>query len=202
LEDRGQVDLVGIYLQQTSLIDVSRCLGLQIHHFHYRIRLYALIQLYSKTDIAHSPVVILLVSPRRSWFNLVSFAGLGFLALFIAGRLNAMDTRGQVWKILISLIPLVSAGMIAITRVMDNRLLHLSTPNNRHHPFDVIFGGVLGLSFAWMAYRQYFPALSCAESGRPYSIAIFSAGALGTEKSDSTVVYQSQSSNLELGLPR
>jgi hypothetical protein len=39
-----------------------------------------------------------------------------------------MDTRGQVWKILISLIPLVGAGLIAITRLMDNRCPHLSNP--------------------------------------------------------------------------
>jgi len=93
----------------------------------------------------------------------ISFAGLGFLTLFVAGRLNVLDTRGQVWKTVLSLIPLVAAGIIAISRLMDNR----------HHPFDVIFGSTLGLLFAWMAYRQYFPALSFAEGGRPYSIAEF-----------------------------
>ncbi len=42
-----------------------------------------------------------------------------------------------------------------------------------HHPFDVIFGSTLGLLFAWMAYRQYFPPLALAEGGRPYSLAEF-----------------------------
>jgi diacylglycerol diphosphate phosphatase/phosphatidate phosphatase len=93
----------------------------------------------------------------------ISFAGLGFLTLFIAGRLNVLDTRGQVWKTVISLCPLVAAGIIAISRLMDNR----------HHPFDVIFGSTLGLLFAWMAYRQYFPPLARAEGGRPYSLAEF-----------------------------
>jgi len=54
----------------------------------------------------------------------ISFAGLGFLTLFIAGRLNVLDTRGQVWKTVIALAPLVAAGIIAISRLMDNRYSH------------------------------------------------------------------------------
>jgi membrane-associated phospholipid phosphatase len=54
---------------------------------------------------------------------LVSFSGLGFLALFIAGRLNVLDTRGQVWKTILALIPLVGAGIIASSRLIDNRYL-------------------------------------------------------------------------------
>ena len=30
----------------------------------------------------------------------------------------------------------------------------------RHHPFDVITGGLLGVITAWASYRQYFPPLS------------------------------------------
>jgi len=56
----------------------------------------------------------------------VSFAGLGFLTLFIAGRLNVLDTRGQVWKTVVTLCPLVAAGVIAISRLMDNRYLVIS----------------------------------------------------------------------------
>lgn len=105
----------------------------------------------------------------------VSFAGLGFLTLFIAGRLNVLDTRGQVWKTVISLCPLVAAGIIAISRLMDNRYFHSANLplTSSHHPFDVIFGSTLGLLFAWMAYRQYFPPLALAEGGRPYSLAEF-----------------------------
>jgi hypothetical protein len=114
-------------------------------------------------DIVLSPVAILQVPTLKTQTNIVSFAGLGFLTLFVAGRLNVLDTRGQVWKTVLSLTPLVAAGIIAISRLMDNR----------HHPFDVIFGSALGLLFAWMAYRQYFPALFVAEGGRPYSIAEF-----------------------------
>jgi hypothetical protein len=81
--------------------------------------------------------------------------------------------------------------MIAISRLMDNR----------HHPFDVIFGSILGMLLAWMAYRQYFPSLSRAECGRPYSIAEFA-----TEKDERATTsgyqsarYPSQSPDLEMG---
>lgn len=52
---------------------------------------------------------------------LVSFAGLGFLSLFVAGRLNLLDTRGEVWKTVLTLIPLVTAGFVAVSRLMNNR---------------------------------------------------------------------------------
>ena len=56
--------------------------------------------------------------------------------------------------------------------------------------------------FAWMAYRQYFPPLALAESGRPYSIAEFA-----TEKDErasatgysAPVAYPTQEPDLELG---
>jgi len=94
-----------------------------------------------------------------------------------------------------------------------NSWLHCSIPLNgqsvsfiqiisksRHHPFDVIFGSALGMLFAWMAYRQYFPALSLAEGGRPYSIAEFA-----TEKDERPIAYTTASPpdrDLELGQTR
>ena len=51
-----------------------------------------------------------------------------------------------------------------------------------------------------MAYRQYFPALSVAEGGRPYSIAEFA-----TEKGELPVSYATSSGpegDLELGQTR
>jgi hypothetical protein len=73
--------------------------------------------------------------------------------------------------------------------------------DNRHHPFDVIFGSVLGMLLAWMAYRQYFPPIARTQSGRPYSIAEFAS-----EKDEranpaytSATTYPSKSPDLELG---
>ena len=132
-------------------------------------------------------------------YNQVSFAGLGFLTLFIAGRLNVLDTCGQIWKTVIALAPLVTAGIIAISRLMDNRYIFpIRWTNNRHHPFDVLFGSSLGYLLAWMAYRQYFPAISTAEGGRPYSIAEFATETAGPVQAHST----SSEPDLELGEAR
>lgn len=61
-----------------------------------------------------------------------------------------MDTRGEVWKMIVVIIPCVAATLIAVSRIMDAR----------HHPFDVISGSLLGIVSAWICYRQYFPPLS------------------------------------------
>jgi membrane-associated phospholipid phosphatase len=58
--------------------------------------------------------------------------------------------KGLVWRIAVVATPVVGAGLIAGTRIMDAR----------HHPFDVVFGSLLGVLIAWIAYRQYFPPLS------------------------------------------
>jgi hypothetical protein len=75
-----------------------------------------------------------------------------------------------------------------------------------HHPFDVLFGSALGLLFAWMAYRQYFPPLALAEGGRPYSIAEFAtekgeAGrpAYAAAQPYATPATYTDQSDLELG---
>ncbi|KAK2741228.1 hypothetical protein FQN57_005690 [Myotisia sp. PD_48] len=79
-----------------------------------------------------------------------SFAGLFYLSLYLSGKLHVMDSRGEVWKAVVILIPTLCAALIAATRIMDAR----------HHPFDVITGSLLGVFCAWVAYRQYFPPLS------------------------------------------
>jgi len=64
----------------------------------------------------------------------------------------------------------------------------------------VISGSVLGMLFAWMAYRQYFPSVATADGGRPYSIAEF-----GVDKADQRIALvedsyrHSDEQDLELG---
>lgn len=61
----------------------------------------------------------------------------------------------------IIIIPTIGAGLIAASRIMDAR----------HHPFDVITGSLLGVLCAFIAYRQYFPAVSEPwKKGRAYPI--------------------------------
>jgi diacylglycerol diphosphate phosphatase/phosphatidate phosphatase len=91
----------------------------------------------------------------------VGFAGLFYLSLYLAAKLHVLDSKGEVWKSLVVLIPTLAASLIAGSRIMDAR----------HHPFDVITGSMLGLLVAWASYRQYFPPLSESwRKGRAYPI--------------------------------
>lgn len=65
------------------------------------------------------------------------------------------------------MIPTLGAALIAISRIMDAR----------HHPFDVISGSLLGMTMAYISYRQYFPPLSESwRKGRAYPIRSWASG--------------------------
>lgn len=89
----------------------------------------------------------------------LSFAGLGFLSFYLAGKLHLFDEKGYTGKSWVSLTPLVGAALIAISRTMDYR----------HHWQDVLTGSTVGIIFAFFSYRQYYPRLSSPLSHRPYS---------------------------------
>jgi diacylglycerol diphosphate phosphatase/phosphatidate phosphatase len=90
-----------------------------------------------------------------------AWAGLFYLSLYLSGKMHLLDSRGEVWKSFIVLVPSLGAALIAGSRIMDAR----------HHPFDVITGSLLGIFCAWTAYRQYFPTLSDYKAkGRAYPI--------------------------------
>ncbi|XP_042387137.1 lipid phosphate phosphatase 2-like [Zingiber officinale] len=82
-------------------------------------------------------------SGHSSW----SFAGLGFLSWYLAGKLKAFDGRGHVAKLCIVFLPLLAAALVAISRVDDYW----------HHWQDVFTGGFLGLVVASFCYLQFFP---------------------------------------------
>uniref|UniRef100_A0A0E0C5Q9 Phosphatidic acid phosphatase type 2/haloperoxidase domain-containing protein n=1 Tax=Oryza meridionalis TaxID=40149 RepID=A0A0E0C5Q9_9ORYZ len=69
-------------------------------------------------------------SGHTSW----SFAGLGFVSWYLAGKITVFDRRGHVAKLCVVLAPLLVAAMVAISRVDDYW----------HHWQDVYTGGVLG----------------------------------------------------------
>ena len=72
-----------------------------------------------------------------------------------------MDNRGEAWKSLLVMVPILAATLVAVSRIMDAR----------HHPFDVITGSLLGVACAIVSYHQYFPPLSEAwRKGRAYPI--------------------------------
>ncbi|KAG9102657.1 hypothetical protein FRC06_001531 [Ceratobasidium sp. 370] len=98
----------------------------------------------------------------RSFFSghsSLSFAGLGFLSFYLAGKMHLFDERGHTGKAWIALTPLTGALMVAISRTMDYR----------HHWQDVLVGSLVGLALSYFSYRQYYPSLASPFSHRPYS---------------------------------
>lgn len=90
-----------------------------------------------------------------------SFAGLGFLSLFLAGQLHVFRplTGGRdLCRALIFLIPLIGASMIAISRCEDYR----------HDVYDVCVGSTLGIIIAYWSYRRHWPKLSSHKCDEPH----------------------------------
>lgn len=69
------------------------------------------------------------------WIFAGSFAGLGFLSLYLSGKIKAFDRRGHVAKLCMVFLPLLFATLVGISRVDDYW----------HHWEDVFVGGLLGL---------------------------------------------------------
>jgi len=89
----------------------------------------------------------------------MAFAGLGFLAFYLAGKIHIFDHKGNVGKVWIFLAPFAGAGLVAISRTMDYR----------HHWQDVLVGSSLGFIMSYFSYRQYYPSLAEDLCHRPYS---------------------------------
>lgn len=110
-----------------------------------------------------------------------SFAGLGYLSLFLAGQTRlfvvagsgrsldrddedggeqgrATYARGDLTRALLCLAPLLGAAMIAISRCQDYR----------HDVYDVCTGALLGYVVAYWSYRRYWPHLSSWHCWEPY----------------------------------
>lgn len=94
-------------------------------------------------------------SGHTSW----SFAGLGFLSLYLSGKIKVFDRRGHVAKLCLVFLPLLVASLVGVSRVDDYW----------HHWQDVFAGGLLGLTVATFCYLQFFPPPYHAEGWGPYA---------------------------------
>ncbi|KAL0015365.1 hypothetical protein SO802_002434 [Lithocarpus litseifolius] len=94
-------------------------------------------------------------SGHTSW----SFACLGFLSLYLSGKIKVFDRRGHVAKLCLVFLPLLVASLVGVSRVDDYR----------HHWQDVFAGGLLGLTVATFCYLQFFPPPYHAEGWGPYA---------------------------------
>ncbi|KAJ9203081.1 hypothetical protein DTO166G4_7865 [Paecilomyces variotii] len=88
-----------------------------------------------------------------------SFAGLGYLSLFLAGQMHVLRPGTDLGRFLISLVPLMGAALIAMSRLADYR----------HDVYDVSCGTLLGLVVAYFSYRRYYPSLRSVHCDVPYS---------------------------------
>lgn len=66
-----------------------------------------------------------------------SFAGLGFLSLYLSGKIQVFDRKGHVAKLCVTFLPLLMASLVGISRVDDYW----------HHWQDVFAGGILGIFY-------------------------------------------------------
>ncbi|KAF8326049.1 phosphatidic acid phosphatase type 2/haloperoxidase [Cantharellus anzutake] len=93
----------------------------------------------------------------------LSFAGLGFLSWYLAGKLRVFDRKGHTFKSFLAIAPLTGAMLVAISRTMDYR----------HHWHDVLVGSTVGLLLSFFAYHQYYPSLASSYSHSPFSPRIY-----------------------------
>lgn len=104
-----------------------------------------------------------------------AFAGLGHLALFLAGQLRVFShgaaaadaaderaeklVRGDLLRALACLLPLLGAAAVAFSRVEDYR----------HDVYDVCAGALLGWTVTYWSYRRYWPRLGSARADEPFA---------------------------------
>ncbi|KAI3453072.1 hypothetical protein Pfo_009735 [Paulownia fortunei] len=94
-------------------------------------------------------------SGHTSW----SFAGLGFVAWYLSGKIRVFDRQGHVAKLCIICVPLLLAALVGVSRVDDYW----------HHWQDVFAGGLLGITVASFCYLQFFPPPYNADGWAPHA---------------------------------
>ncbi|ODV89326.1 hypothetical protein CANCADRAFT_3953 [Tortispora caseinolytica NRRL Y-17796] len=88
-----------------------------------------------------------------------AFSGLFYLTLWLFGQLMVSTPGVAMFKALLSMLPVLGAGLVAISRTMDYR----------HGLVDVTVGSLIGISMALFSYRKFFPAITGPDPYLPYA---------------------------------
>ncbi|XP_047319157.1 lipid phosphate phosphatase 2-like isoform X2 [Impatiens glandulifera] len=114
-----------------------------------------------------------------------SFAGLGFLSLYLSGKIKVFDRRGHVAKLCISFTPLLVASLVGVSRVDDYW----------HHWQDVVVGGILGMVLATFCYLQFYPPPYHVEGSGSYAYSKMREESRSRNRSVNSVVAQNENEN-------
>jgi len=87
------------------------------------------------------------------------FSGMGYLSLYLAGKLEVINQKYHPWKFLPIFLPLLVATFVGISRINDYH----------HHWTDVLVGAIMGLGVACFCYGQFFPSLRDEYASRPFA---------------------------------
>ncbi|CAK9435495.1 uncharacterized protein LODBEIA_P02220 [Lodderomyces beijingensis] len=91
----------------------------------------------------------------------MAFAGLCYLSLWLIGQFKIISNKDnekyRMPCVIIAFLPVLGASYIGLSRTQDYR----------HHFFDVCFGSLLGIMFAFGSYYKYFRRLTVDESNKP-----------------------------------
>jgi len=124
-----------------------------------------------------------------------SFAGLGFLTFYLAGKLHLFDNRGHVVSSFVRCGKMhvfdhsdsgqsVDLSRSAVGRCVCSDFTHYGLSSYEpvlpqtcstlifcclDHWEDVVTGSALGLLLAYFSYRQYYPHLSLEDAHVPYA---------------------------------
>ncbi|XP_015880043.1 lipid phosphate phosphatase 2 isoform X2 [Ziziphus jujuba] len=124
-------------------------------------------------------------SGHTSW----SFAGLGFLSLYLSGKIKVFDRRGHIAKLCIVFFPLLFASLVGISRVDDYW----------HHWQDVFAGGLLGLMVSTFCYLQFFPPPYHHEGWGPYAyFRVLEESRVGTQAPNPTSIHNDQALEVQV----
>lgn len=105
----------------------------------------------------------LILEGRRSFPSghaSTTFGGMVFVTLFLAGQFQTFNGSSHIYKLIILLLPILTAILVSISRIVDHR----------HHWEDVFCGGLIGLFAAICSYFYLFPSIFSEKCDGPRTV--------------------------------